>query len=158
MKEDHQYMNDEYKTLLTTLKDIDKNYSHTKNLEQRVVFARNAISVWNDFVTREGEQLSKDEFHIRDDTMIKLRELWDRFKQRNKQTIPSEDVIKFHHEFTKFYNFSVPLHVKSIAMLLHPHWGYFCKFTKKEFAFDDIIKHYHNEFLSSHYRNIGRVC
>ena len=64
-------------------------------------------------------------------------------------------MIKFHHEYTKYYDFAVPLHPKNLAMLLHPHWGFFCKYNK-EFSFDDIIKHYHNEFLSSHYRNLGR--
>lgn len=42
-------------------------------------------------------------------------------------------------------------------MILHPHWGYFCKFNKLEFSFQNIVDYYKSEFVSSHYRNLGRV-
>jgi hypothetical protein len=80
MKEDHQYMNDTYKHLLTSLKDIDKSYSISKATDQRVVLAKNAISAWDDFVQRESEALPGEEFFVSDDTKFKLREIWDRFK------------------------------------------------------------------------------
>jgi hypothetical protein len=80
MKDDHQYMNEEYKNFLSSLKDLDKTYTSAKGLDQRVILAKNAISVWNDFVAAESDKLPKDEFFIREDIKIKLKELWDRFK------------------------------------------------------------------------------
>ena len=42
-------------------------------------------------------------------------------------------------------------------MLVHPHWGYLCKFTNKEYTLNEIIDFYNAEFVSSHYRIIGKV-
>lgn len=42
-------------------------------------------------------------------------------------------------------------------MILHPHWGYLCKFTRKNFTLNEIIEFYQYEFLSGHFRRLGRV-
>lgn len=41
--------------------------------------------------------------------------------------------------------------------MLHPHWGYLCKFYKNEFTFEHIVDFYYDEFVSTYFRNIGRV-
>jgi hypothetical protein len=41
--------------------------------------------------------------------------------------------------------------------MLHPHWGFFCKFTQHEFTYDQMIDFYYDEFVSSYFRHIGRV-
>jgi len=78
-------------------------------------------------------------------------------KERNKNYIPAEEILGFHHEYAKNKEFEFPLDPKSLAIILHPHWGYLCKFTKKNFTFDEIIDFYNYEFLSSYYRYLGRV-
>jgi len=65
--------------------------------------------------------------------------------------------LGFHNEFARNKNFDIPLEPKSLAIILHPHWGYMSKFTKKNFTFDEIMEFYKYEFLSSHYRILGRV-
>lgn len=51
-------------------------------------------------------------------------------QNRNKHTIKSEEILPFHNEFTKAnYLFDIPIHPKNLTMMLHPHWGYLCKFT-----------------------------
>lgn len=41
--------------------------------------------------------------------------------------------------------------------MLHPHWGYYCKYMKNEFSLEDILNFYQTEYVSSHFRNMGRV-
>jgi hypothetical protein len=156
MKDDHLYLNENYKKLLINLKDVDNQYIQTKTIEEKVKLARLGISNWKEFLEKESQNLPEEEFSVREGTLIKLQDIWMRFKKRNKQTITAEEVLPFHNEFTKHYQFDIPLHYKNIAMMLHPHWGFFCKYTKQEFSFDDIIDFYTDEFVSSHYRNIGR--
>ncbi len=78
-------------------------------------------------------------------------------QKRNKQTIPAEEVLPYHQEFSKYYKFDFPVHPKTLSMFLNPHWGYFCKFTRHEYTFDDIINFYKSEFVSSFFRNTRRV-
>jgi hypothetical protein len=57
----------------------------------------------------------------------------------------------------KYYDFDVPIHPKNLAIILHPHWGYLCKFGEKGFTFDELVDFYKFEFVSSNLRNNGRV-
>jgi hypothetical protein len=68
----------------------------------------------------------------------------------------SEELLSFHHEFTKYFIFLIPINQKNLAMVLHPNWGYFCKFRNYEFTFEQIIDFYRNEVFSSFIRNSGR--
>lgn len=157
MKEDHPYMNEKYSNLLKELKNIDTTYSETKNLDQRVILAKNSITLWNDFITSEYDNLPKDEYKISESTRIKLKEIFDRYKNRNKSTLPAEELVGFHYEYAKTNEFHIPIHTKNIATMLHPHWGYLCKFNKKEYSFNEIIEFYHSELISSYYRELKRV-
>ena len=163
MKHDHNYLNEEYKLLLLNIKEIDSEYSINTSKANRIGLNKKAINQWQSFIDFTKNSIPKEEITLRDDMKIKLNELWLRtkvykllFQRRNKITIPAEEILHFHHEFTKYYRFDIPIHAKNLAMMLHPHWGYFCKFNKREFSFEDIINHYEKEFISSHFRNIGR--
>jgi len=69
----------------------------------------------------------------------------------------AEEVLPFHNEFSKYYELDLPIHPKNLAMMLHPHWGFFCKFIKNEFSFEDILNFYQTEYVSSYFRNLGQV-
>ena len=69
----------------------------------------------------------------------------------------ADEVLPFHNEFTKYYDLDLPIHPKNLAMMLHPHWGFYCKFMKNEFNLEDILNFYQTEYVSSHFRNIGKV-
>jgi hypothetical protein len=157
MKEDHPYISEKYTNLLKGLNNVDTNYSQTKNLDQKVILAKNSITLWNDYITNEYNNLSKDVYQVNESTRYNMKEIFDRYKNRNKSTLPAEELIGFHYEFAKNNEFHIPIHNKNIATMLHPHWGYLCKFTNKEYTFNEIIDFYHYEFVSSYYRELGRV-
>lgn len=157
MKDDHVYYNDSYKHLILKLQENDNEYSKNKEVDKRISYAKDSIQLWKKFIEEENKNLPNDEYNIKEDTIYKLKEIWSRFKKRNKQTVTSEEVLPFHNEYTKHYKFDVPLHEKNMALMLHPNWGYFCKFVDKEFTFDEIINFYQIEFVSSYFRHSHRV-
>ena len=87
MKEGHLYFSDEYKNLLFSLKEIDSNYSQSKTIEDKVQLARNGISQWTKFVEHTSTILPEEEFNVREGTLIKLEDIWMRFKVRNNYLI-----------------------------------------------------------------------
>ena len=80
MKEDHSYLSDEYKHLLLSLKDDDAKFAANNKIEERVKLAKNEISSWKIFVDVSSKNLSEEEFKVRQDTLIKLEDIWMRFK------------------------------------------------------------------------------
>lgn len=154
---DHTYFSEGYKSLLTNIKQGDQEYSATNKIEDKVKISRSQMASWKEFVSETSKNLPEEDFKVRQDTLIKLEDIWMRFKRRNKQTIAAEEILPFHYEFTKHYNFDLPVHHKNLGMMLHPHWGYLCKFTQHDFNFNHIVNFYYDEFVSSYFRNIGRV-
>ena len=80
MKEDHDYMSENYKSHLIGLRDIDREYKEATQLDNRVKLSKNAISKWKDFVDESAKNLPEEEFKVREDTLIKLEDIWMRFK------------------------------------------------------------------------------
>jgi hypothetical protein len=83
--ENHNFMNNEYKHLLLSLKESDKNYSHANNLETRVQLAKDQISLWQNFFQKENEKLLnddklKEDYKLKEDVIGQLREIWLRTK------------------------------------------------------------------------------
>ena len=83
MNENQAYMSDNYKDLLVNLKNIDQNYSNSKEIETRVKLAKEGIDQWKSFIEASAKNLITDEFQIRDDILIKLKDIWSRFKVDN---------------------------------------------------------------------------
>ncbi len=80
MKEDHEYMSDNYKNLLLNLKQVDEKYSNTQGLDMRLKLAKQGIDQWKSFIELTAKNLPEEDFQIRDDIIIKLKEIWGRFK------------------------------------------------------------------------------
>lgn len=158
MKEGHKYLTEDYKNLLFSLKDNDAKFSSAKSVEERVPLAQDSLKRWVSFFDSTAEKLKGEEdYQIKEDTLIKMEEMFGRHKRRDKLTIQAEEVLPFHNEFARYHRLDIPIHPKNLAMLLHPHWGYLCKFTKKEYSFKDIVEFYRKEIVSSYFRDIGRV-
>ncbi len=157
LKDDHQYINEDYKSFLTSLRNLDKKYSETVEIETRVSLAKESINTWSNFVVVTSQSLPEEDYTVREDILIKLKDIFMRFKRRNMQTIGAEEVLPFHNEFCKHHSLDIPMHPKNLAMMLHPHWGYYCKFYKNQFSLEDVINFYQTEYVSSYFRKIGNV-
>jgi hypothetical protein len=80
MKDNHEYMSDNYKNLLLNLKQVDEKYSNTLELDKRVKLAKDGLDQWKTFIEQTAKNLPEEDFQIRDDIIIKLKEIWGRFK------------------------------------------------------------------------------
>ncbi len=78
MKTDHSYFSEEYKSLLLNQKEIDVKWSESQNLEQRVELCKENIELWKTFVNSVA--LPEEDFKVREGTLIKLEDIWMRFK------------------------------------------------------------------------------
>jgi hypothetical protein len=79
-KEDHQFMSENYKNLLLNLKQNDEKFSNSSETEKRVKLAKEGIDQWKTFIEFSAKSLPEEEFQIRDDIIIKLKDIWSRFK------------------------------------------------------------------------------
>jgi len=123
--------NPEYKTFILNLKKNDDEYIKSKTIEERIDLSSEAMGIWNNYLEFERTFLAKN-LVIKEATEIKLKELFQRSKQRDKQTLPSKEILRFLNEFAKFHKFDVFLHPCNLTMMINPHWGYFCKFEVSE--------------------------
>jgi hypothetical protein len=80
MKENHNYMSEEYKHLLLNLKEIDHIYSNSNNLEKRIELSKDGIDHLKNFIEHTNENLPEEEYKVREGISIKLEEIWMRFK------------------------------------------------------------------------------
>jgi hypothetical protein len=80
MDENHNYFNENYKNLLLSLKEIDQRYASNVQLESRIKLAKDAITHWKNFVEISNNYLPAEQFKVRDDILIKLKDIWMRFK------------------------------------------------------------------------------
>jgi hypothetical protein len=78
MKPDHSYFSEEYKNLLLGQKDIDSKWSESTSMEQRVELCKQNMEQWKSFVNSVA--LPEEDFKVREDTLIKLEDIWMRFK------------------------------------------------------------------------------
>ena len=73
-------MSENYKNLLLNLKQNDEKFSNSSETEKRVKLAKEGIDQWKTFIEFSAKSLPEEEFQIRDDIIIKLKDIWSRFK------------------------------------------------------------------------------
>lgn len=78
MNNDHPYLSEEYKHLLLNIKEIDAMWSNEKNLDKRVELCKNTMNFWKTYIN--SVSLPEEEFKVREGSLIKLEEIWMRFK------------------------------------------------------------------------------
>lgn len=64
---------------------------------------------------------------------------------------------EFHGEFSKINRFTVPLHPKNLAQLVHPFQGYLAHMDGLELTFDELHEIYLNQIASSYEKTFGNT-
>jgi len=63
----------------------------------------------------------------------------------------------FHGEYSKKYEFPVPLHPKNLAQITHPFQGYLQAFgDEKQFNFEELHTVYLNQIAASYEKTFGK--
>lgn len=140
--------------LYLSLQGIDSKWPTASSTERNKLAQENHLS-WAKFRDSLEEKL-EPEHRINPVTIANLKELFERFKYRNKETIKAEEILPFHYELTKNWEFDVPIHSKNMAHMLHPHWGYLTKLRDVELSFDGLTSFYEKEIKASLLRNMNK--
>ncbi len=128
-----KYLNEPYKNLLYQLKDLDDAYELTGNIKN----LSEIFNLWETFIEKEYNDFMltfdrKDEY---ESSMDRISKMFNKIKQNSSNYINSEDILKLHHEVfqdpvNKGKTFTVPINRLNLCFIIHPYWGYLCKFVR----------------------------
>jgi hypothetical protein len=123
---------------------IRKEFPKTKDVSARKEMAKEELSHWAGYLEARRAALPKPDYHIDEKDLSLLRDNFDRFKDRKTHAVKSEELVDFHHDFTKKFKFRVPLHPKNMQQMIHPHFGYLLNFKGRSFNFQELLQIYEN--------------
>jgi hypothetical protein len=101
--------------------------------------AKEEFDAWYGYLEARKQTLPKPDYAIDEKELSLLRENFDRFKDRKTHKVSCDELVEFHHDFTKKFKFRVPLHPKNMQQMLHPHFGYLTHFKGRQFTFNDLV-------------------
>lgn len=76
----HNFYSDEYKHLLTSIKENDSAFSNSENIEERIRICKMGISTWHNFVEEESKKMPEENSKISNSNYKLLKELFERQK------------------------------------------------------------------------------
>lgn len=104
-------------------------------MADKLTACKSCFDLWDNYCVLGIKSLPEEEADHKkeiDKTYKILAEMFQRYKPRNKNKMPAEDILKMHFEVVNDKSkplFSLPIHRSNVAMMFHPHWGYLCKFN-----------------------------
>ena len=118
--------------------------------------AKEEFDAWTSYLEERRTALPKPDYEIDQKDFSLLKEHFDRFKDRKTHAVKSEDLVEFHYDFSKKFKFRVPLHPKNMQQMIHPHFGYLTNFKGRSFNFNELMKIYQDQIVSSYERSLGQ--
>jgi hypothetical protein len=115
-----------------------------KEVEERKQIAKEELNSWVDYLEARKEALPSDDYSIDEKELSKIKENFDRFKDRKSLKLKSEEIVDFHHDYAKKFYFTIPLHPRNLMQMIHPHYGYLGYFKGKQYTFDELVTIYKN--------------
>jgi len=118
----HPYIKDTYPDL--HLKNLAQRLSelrtaHDKvstNGKVRAKLCKQELAAWLEFVEkRKGSLKDNKEFTIDEVTRIKMKDAFDRMRERTSGKVPSEKITEAHELFAAHWRFKIPIHPKNLA-------------------------------------------
>lgn len=146
----------EYKDLLGKVVPLRQDFRKTKDVSARKQIALEEFTAWNGYLELRKASLPKPDFTLDDKEVSLLRDNFDRFKDRKTHAVKSEELIDFHSDFAKKFKFKIPLHPKNMQQMIHPHFGYLANFKGRNFNFNELVKVYEDQLVSSYERSFGQ--
>lgn len=152
-----KYHNERYQQLVKTVAPLRQKFRKERSLAGRVQIAAAEFGAWKGYLDSRKEQIASEmpEYHIDPKTLSMLKDQFDRLKHRETIGVPGPELIDFHAAFANKFPFTVPIHPRNLAQMIHPHQGYLAAMTK-HFRFEDLVQVYHNQIAASLERATGR--
>lgn len=154
--DEDNYHCQEYNDLLKNIIPIRTNFAKSVDPEERKVLATEEIGHWHNYM-KERETALPEHYQINPMTLSKLQNVFDRESERRNSTLRSERVVDYHYTFARVHKFDIPIHERNMIQMIHPYHGYMGAVKDKYFTFDEIIKMYRQQLVSSYERSLGQT-
>lgn len=156
----NSYPDSIYRDLCQSLKELrdQQNRMATPGPKRRKL-ATKELQAWLDFVDRRREMLEGNpDFSIDPVTHIKLKDQFDRFKDRTHARVPTEKITEVHEAFAGNFRFKVPINPKNLAQIINPYQGYMANFKPgtKFFSWAQMQQVYDINIIASYEKTQGR--
>jgi hypothetical protein len=154
---DHDnYHCQEYGDLMNSVKDIRHEYAQSSDHILRKQLATKEIGHWHDYMQKREEMLP-EKYQMKESTLLTLKDLFERESERRNRKLRSDRVINYHHSFANSFKFDLPINSRNLVQMIHPYHGYLCNIEDKQFSFDEMIKIYKQQIVSSYERELGQT-
>ena len=150
------YHCEEYNNLMKSITPIRAKFADTSDLEEKKNLAGEEITHWHNYMSLR-EKVLPEHYVMNSDTLAFLEECFERESDRRNNTLRSDRIVDFHHKFSKVKKFDIFIHHRNMLQILHPYWGYMGAIEGKSFKFDEVIKMYRQQLVSSYERSLGQT-
>ena len=154
------YPDEIYRDLCKNLTDLRQEHTQVSIVgPKRKKLAKQELDAWLGFIEKRKLMLKDNpDFTIDADTMMKLRDNYERFRDRKSARVPSEKITELHEQFAGNFRFRVPIHPKNLAQLINPYQGYMANFKPdtKFFSWTQMQQVYDINIIASFEKTQGR--
>ena len=113
----NSYPDETFRDLARSLRTLREEHTKVSLAgPKRKLLATKELEAWMTFIDARKDQLKNNpDFNIDTATFIKLKDSFDRHRERTTARVPSEKIIDVHQLFAGNFRFKVPLHPKNLA-------------------------------------------
>lgn len=102
--------------------------------------------------------MKQPEYWFHEGTVLLMKEAFDRMRNRDSQRVAGADLIEAHGSLSKAgYQFRLPIHPRNMSQMIHPHQGYMAAMPGPGFSWDEMLKMYELQMVSSYEKSKGRT-
>lgn len=176
----HQFHSPLYRELLMNVVPLRKEYRLVKDLDARKEMAKQEFDFWHGYLNArkaeiadlenrrkaleddvESKEALKDSLlhyshSVKSSDQMRLKDFFDRYKDRKTHKLPAEKVTEFFGEYSKMFLVKIPLHPKNFSQLVHPFHGYLGAYRGQSFDYDGLMAIIENQIAASYEKEFGR--
>lgn len=130
------YTNNYYKEFLLNIEKSDNMFKkNSDDIEQIVTSCKDSFIHWESFINKvmDSEDYKADKDENKEEKFYNLlKSLYNKLKPVNNKHLPSQQFMRLNYEFINDSSglaYNIPLNRYNLLLLVHPHWGYFSKFS-----------------------------
>jgi hypothetical protein len=154
--DEDNYHCEEYNDLMKSITPIRTKFVETSDLEEKKNLAGEEISHWHNYMSVREKSLP-EHYVMNSKTLAFLEECFERESERRNNTLRSDRIVDFHYKFAKVKKFDIFIHHRNMLQIMHPYWGYMSAIEGKFFTFEEVIKMYRQQLVSSYERSLGQT-
>lgn len=142
---------------IVPLRDI--YVQHRTDAKGRQQINTRMLEHWLVYMDRKKELCAETphEFWMTDRQRALLKDVFDRFRNRENAQVQGLDLIDYHGALAKGFTFDVPINPRNLCQLTHPHMGYMAFMPNRSYSWDEMLQMYEFHMVASREKHFGRT-